>query len=198
MSLAVTASAQQQPGDLHTLIKKPEGEVEFGIITNKGYVSFTANSEWKTVEMKTKPPVTTTVFQIPNSADEGTSDSSSFVVMSFEQGVPNAKSELEFAIGSATADSKRSDYGKWSLFIASGLQGKTPYQVRTAVREFQGETILVRAEWPQLPKNAEKYDELMDAVFRALLDSVKCGLGPKPVRNGEVLRRPTDGANSTT
>jgi hypothetical protein len=186
------------PGDLHTLPRDAAGLVEFGIITNKGYVSFAVGGDWKVLELQTKPPVTTMLFQVPNSADEGTTNSTNCTVLSFENGVPEARAKLEGAMNKATVNSKESKYGSWSTYKSSELQEKTVYQIRAAVREFQGATVLIHASWPQLAKNPAAYDEVMDAVFRAVLDSVKCGLGPKPVRQGETFRRPTGGDKNTT
>ncbi len=186
------------PGDLHSLSQSAKGLIEFGIITNKGYVSFAVIEEWKILEVQTKPPITTMLFQIPNSADEGTPDSSNCAVLSFENGEPAAMAGLQGAMKNATENSTNSTYGKWRLYISSGKQEKTSYQKCIAVREFQGATVLVVSSWPQLSKNPAAYDEVMGAVFRAVLDSVKCGLGPKPVREGEILRRPPEAKNNTT
>jgi hypothetical protein len=186
------------PGDLHTLARNATGLTEFGIITNKGYVSFAVGADWTVLDSKTKPPVTTMMFHIPNSANKGTTDSANCTVMSFERGAAEAKEGLERAMKKATENSKKSKYGNWSTFNSSELLAKTPYQIRAAVREFQGATVLVYAAWPQLAKNPAAYDEVMDAVFRAVLDSVKCGLGPKPVREGEVFHRPIEDEKNST
>jgi len=196
--LATSASAQQRAGDLHSLPKDASGQIEFGIITNKGYVSFAVGGEWALLDVKTEPPITTMLFRIPNSADEGSPDSTSCTVMSFENGVPEAMAGLERMVSKAAAEGKKANYGKWTTFKSSGLQEKTTYQVRAAVREFQGTTVFVYSAWPQLPKNSKNYDELMDAVFRALLDTVKGGLGPKPMREGETIRRPPGGTKDAT
>ena len=186
------------PGDLHSLSRNATGLVEFGIITNNGYVSFAVGADWTVLDSKTKPPVTTMLFQIPNSADKDTPDSTNCTVMSFERGATEAKEGLERAMKKAAENSKKSKYGNWSTFKSSELLVKTPYQTRAAMREFQGSTVLVYAAWPQLAKNAAAYDEVMDAVFRAVLDSVKCGLGPKPVRDGEIFHRPIEGEKKST
>src|SRR5712664_3860071 len=56
-------------------------QVDFSLITDKGWVQFTAGGDWKVLKMDTKNPVRVALFQLPNPADEGTSDSTNASVM---------------------------------------------------------------------------------------------------------------------
>src|SRR3989344_1481023 len=54
--------------------------VELTVVTAKGYVRFTVPDEWQGLNAQTKPPLAAIAFQIPNSADDGTSHSTNVTV----------------------------------------------------------------------------------------------------------------------
>ena len=59
-------------------------QVDFSLITEKGWVQFTVGGDWKILTMDTKNPVRGAVFQIPNPADGGGRAPTNAVVMLFE------------------------------------------------------------------------------------------------------------------
>lgn len=59
-------------------------QVDFSLITEKGWVQFTVGGDWKILTMDTKNPVRGAVFQIPNPADGGGPAPTNAVVMLFE------------------------------------------------------------------------------------------------------------------
>jgi len=55
-------------------------QVDLSVITNKGWVQFTVGGEWPILKLDTKSPARVALFQIPNPADKGTSDSTNVAV----------------------------------------------------------------------------------------------------------------------
>jgi hypothetical protein len=175
------------------LICRASNLVDLRVITTKGYVTYTVGGDWKVLDMQTKAPKTSAIFQLNNPADEGTSDSTDLGILTFETNSPEATATFEkVAAKPRTEASARGRHRAWQLFGRRAPQGKTMYQVRYAIREVPGAHVIVTFSWPQLSRNRPGYDAQMEATFLTFLDSVKGGLGPKPRTGGEVLRHPTD------
>jgi hypothetical protein len=175
------------------LLTRAADLVDLSVITTKGYVTYTVGGDWKVLDMQTKAPKTSAIFQVRNLADEGTSDSTNLGILTFETNSPEATATFHKLAAKQRADaSSRGKQGAWELFRRDAPQGKTMYHVRYAVRDVPGAHVLVTFAWPQLPRNPPGYDAQMDATLLRFLSSVKGGLGPKPRRPGEVLRHPLD------
>jgi hypothetical protein len=167
--------------------------VDLSVVTTKGYVTYTVGGDWKVLSMQTKAPKTAAIFQIKNSSDEGTQDSTNFCILTFETKSPEATATFEKMVAKQRLDTpRRSKHGAWQVFSHDAMQGKTLYHVRDAARDVSGAHVLIRFAWPQLPGNPPRYDGEMETTFLRLLDSVKGGLGPKPRTGGEVVRHPLD------
>ena len=168
--------------------------IDLSVVTSRGYVTYTVPGDWTVLDMQTKAPKTSAVFQIKrNPAEASTSDSTNLSISTFEDNSPEATATFQNMAAKHRAEaSARSKHGAWQLFTRQAPQGKTMYQVRYAFRDVVGAHVFVSCAWPLLPRNAPRYDADMQAAFIAVLDSVKGGLGPKPRTGGEVVRRPLD------
>lgn len=189
MSLVLKLVSTLAAGFVMAVLCPAADVVDLGVITSKGYVSYTLPSGWKVLGMQTKPPKTAALFQIENPADAGTPDSTNVAIMTFETDSRDAMvafNELMAKLRGRT----RTRHGAWQVFSQTAAQGRTPYSVLDAAREVRGARVMIRLAWPHLPRNSARYDEQMQTTFYTLLESVKGGLGPKPMREGEVVRRP--------
>ena len=168
--------------------------IDLSVITSRGYVTYTVPGDWAVLDMQTKAPKTSAIFQIKrNPAEAGTSDSTNLAIFTFEDNSPGASATFQKMVAKYRAEaSARSKHGAWQLFSRQAPQGKTMYRGRYAYRDVVGAHVFVTCAWPQLPRNPPAYDAQMQAAFLAVLHSVKGGLGPKPLTGGEVLRHPTD------
>ena len=173
------------------LISSASDLVDLSVITTKGYVTYTVGGDWKVLDMQTKAPKTSAIFQINNPADDGTPDSTNLGILTFETTSAEATATFEKMAAKHRAEaSARSKHGAWQLFSRQAPQGKTMYHAKYAIRDVPGAHVFVTFAWPQLPRNAPGYDAKMEATFLIFLESVKGGLGPKLRKEGEVLRRP--------
>jgi hypothetical protein len=164
--------------------------VDLSVFTTKGYVSYSVPGRWKVLGMQTKPPKTAASFQIENAADARTPDSTNVAVMTFETDSREAMAAFDELAAKLRVGTTRSKHGAWQVFTQEGSQSKTRYSVRDAFRDVSGARVMIRLAWPHLGRNPPQYDAQMEAAFYNLLDSVKGGLGKKPMREGEVVRRP--------
>jgi hypothetical protein len=164
--------------------------VELTIVTTKGYVRFSVPDDWRVLHMQTKPPVSVAAFQVSNPADDGTPHSTNVAVSLFhvehEQG-RLAADGLGKLHGTATPELQ----GEWTIYSQVRLQQATKYTVVDAKRNIADAVVLIRFAWPTLPNNPPDYDKTMHAAMAAVQGSVTGGLGALPVRDGEVIRRPT-------
>lgn len=164
---------------------------DFSLITTKGYVCYTVRSDWKVLSMQSKPPTTAAIFQIRNPADDNSPDSTNLSLMTFESDSADAMAAFDKASSKRYAEASNSKYGQWETVTQEARQGTTSYSIRDGWRKVPGAKVYVRLAWPHLAKNPEDYDSRMEALFRSLLDSVTGGIGPKPKKDGEEIRRPT-------
>jgi hypothetical protein len=166
------------------------GSTELTVITTKRYVSYTVGGNWKVLSMQTRPPTTAAVFQIPNPADNGTPDSTNLALMTFETESPEASAAITSSRKRFDRKEGHTQYKRWELFAQGGKQVSTNYSVRDAYRKVPGAFVIVRIAWPHLKQNLNDYDSRMETIFRSVLDSISGDLGPKPKKEGEVIRRP--------
>lgn len=166
--------------------------VELTVVTTKGYVRFSVPDEWRVLRMQTKPPVSAAAFQIANPADDGTPHSTNVVVslfhIDYEQGRLAAQ-RVGRPYGGVPVEA--TTQGEWAIYSQTPSQQGTKYTVVDATRTLADVVVLIRFAWPSLPNNPSGYDKSMRAALAAVQDSVSGGLGPPPVKDGEVIRRPT-------
>jgi hypothetical protein len=164
-------------------------DVDLSLVTAKGWVQFTVGSDWKVLKMDTKTPTRIALFQIPNHADEGTSDSTNASVMLYE--VDSQKASAGFRrVYQKYSKGTKSRIGVWEVFNNNVKEGRTNYSGRVAFRDVADVHVSVVFAWPHLPKNAADYDSEMEKTFLGILKSVNGALGKYPKEKGGVLRRP--------
>jgi len=166
--------------------------IDLSVVTSRGYVTYTVPRDWTVLDMQTKAPRTSAIFQIKsNPAEVGTPDSTNLAIFTFEDNSPDATATFQKMVAKAGARaSARTRHGAWQLFSRHASQGKTMYQAREACRDVTGAHVFVTCAWPQLPRNPSHYNAEMEAAFLDVLDSMKGGLGAKPHTGGEIVRRP--------
>ena len=164
-------------------------QVDLSVITNKGWVQFTVGGEWPILKLDTKSPARVALFQIPNPADKGTSDSTNVAVRLDEIDSPQASAGLK-RLQKEYAKGTKSRIGSWEVFKSDFKQGNTNYSVRVAFRDVADVHVSIVLAWPRLSKNAVRYDSEMERIFRELLNSVNGALGKYPKEKGGVLRHP--------
>ena len=167
-------------------------DTELNIVTNTGYVALTAADDWTVLQMQTKMPVATAVFQLPNDADRGTSDSTNLIVVLFEHGSDTEKSMYEAPIQPYGAEAPIVEsFAGWKIYRQQAPQGNTMYSIWDAKNSNVAVvSISVRLAWPHLASNSPAYAADMDRTFRAFLASIRGGIGEYKLREGEALHRP--------
>ncbi len=183
--------SELKSGDVASLPLK-SGRVKITIVTADGFVSFSPRSAWRIGVMQSKPPVTQTVFQIPNDADEGTSNSTNLVISLITPDSDKAAAVLarigkKFGEGKIVEGMSRG----WKTYTQEATQNGTPYAVIDARRDgVAGQIVWARIAWPHLKNNPPDYDKKIVKEFRTLLDSVAGKTGAYVPQTGEVVRRP--------
>jgi hypothetical protein len=166
--------------------------VELTILTGNGHVAFTAVDEWPVVAAQTHLPTAVMAFQIPNSADEGTSDSTNLSLSLYDLDTPQGRkafAALHTPSGSTPCTASAID--AWDTSCAEARQGNTTYTIMDARRrEVADVAANVRLAWPHLPSNPGDYDTKMKAAFRDFVLSVHGAKGPYVPREGEIGMRP--------
>jgi hypothetical protein len=164
----------------------------FTIVTTTGYVSFDSGNDWSVFAAESRMPVARMAFQIPDTVDLNTPDSTNLVVGLYQINSATADEALEI-LGRpygefAPATTRR---GAWTIVTQDAKQGGTLYTVMDAKAPVADVRVGVRLAWPHLPGHAAGHDSDMQTLFFKVLDSIKGGIGPYKLRDGEVLRRPT-------
>src|SRR6266480_3963091 len=99
-------------------------QVDFSLITDKGWVQFTVGGDWKVLSMKTKDIVRGAVFQIPNPPDA--TGPANAVVMLFE--LDSAQAAGRYAsLRQKYANGTKSRIGVWEVFKSEFQERNTPY-----------------------------------------------------------------------
>jgi hypothetical protein len=161
-------------------------EVELKIITAKGYVAFAVGDDWPVLDMQTRTPVASAVFQLPNAPDKGTPDSTNLILQLWENGSEKQKTVYEAPVRQyGPVAPVAESFEGWMVFRQEGLQGNTMYSIWDARKSGIADvSVSVRLAWPHLPNNPPGYAEDMERTFRAFLSSVWGGVGeykPKKV-----------------
>jgi len=187
---ARAVAGQPEVADIVAL--KAPSSIEFKIITNNGFVAYTAGAAWSVIAAQSRLPVAAMAFQILNPADAGTPDSTNLAISLYDLG--SEKGRDAFARSPkkwGETDPSAETIGPWLVFRQEMRQGSTDYTVLDAQQsDIADVAVNVRLAWPHLPKNAATYDADMEAVFRRFIASVYGGNGPYSPKEGEVVRRP--------
>ena len=163
--------------------------VDFTIVNR---VQFSVPANWKVIANKSTSEKTVFAFQIPNSADEGTSDSSNVSIIATD--LKTAQDRNGFQTQPSSADHNAQDkklVEGWgcSTFSAAQASTKTQYVIWDCRRTIADCGVSVRMAWPHLPKNPPDFDNQMQTILSSFLTSV----GPfKGVPKSGVLRKPVE------
>jgi len=145
-------------------------KVDFSIVER---VRFTVAGNWKVISSKADAAITVFAFQIPNEADEGTSDSTNLAFIASYLKDSAAKSAFEKKAAARDPDAQeRKLVDNWSCSSFSGKQGSTIYEVWDCYRIVAECGVHVRIAWPHLPKNPPNYDKSMESALEDFLKSV--------------------------
>jgi len=160
--------------------------VDFTIVNR---VQFSVPANWPVIANKSTSEKTVFAFQIPNSADEGTSDSSNLSIIATDLKTAQDRDAFQTSPPSTdqNAQEKKLVEG-WRCTTFSAVQHSThtAYVIWDCRRVVADCGVSVRLAWPHLPKNPSDYDSQMEMVLSNFLTSV----GPfKGVPKDGVLHR---------
>ncbi|MFZ6778713.1 hypothetical protein ACO0LD_17965 [Undibacterium sp. Ji83W] len=164
------------------------------IVTNAGVVGFTVDDGWAVLNMQSKLPVATAVFQIPNVADKQTSDSTNLILKFYDLNTEAGRAAYDAPVKQFGSSAPKEEiFGPWTLFRQEALQGTTRYTILDARRGSLADvSATARIAWPHLKNNAKKYDAQIEGRFRSFLNSVHGELGLYKPQQNEVMRRPVE------
>ena len=163
--------------------------VDFTIVDR---VQFSVPGKWPVIASKSTSEKTVFAFEIPNAADNGTSDSSNLSIIATN--LKSAQDRDAFQTQAPGADhdaleTKLVEGWLCSTFSATQRSTQVQYVIWDCRRIIADCGLSVRVAWPHLPKNPPDYDMQMEMVLSSFLTSV----GPfKGVPKSGVLRRPTN------
>jgi hypothetical protein len=177
-------------GDLGAVAGKND-KTRMIIITTKGYVSFEVENDWSILGAKTKPPVGSMAFQLHNTADKGTPDSTNLSVSFFTEDSEQAKPAIA-KVGKKYGNDevKTEKYKDWIVYTQQVPQKETLYTMYDAKKKVTDVLVAVRIAWPHLPKNSANYDKDMQSAFYSVLDSVEGKAEAYRAQGNELFRRP--------
>ena len=166
-------------------------DTELKIVTHDGYVAFAVADHWPVISTATDLPVIAAVFQLPNSADAGTPDSTNLAIRFFDLSSEKARREFKRAGAYITGTPPtRESFQGWSISRQRAIQGATEYSIVDAKRELETLSVAVRLAWPNLSNNPPSYSDDMDRTLHSILASVRQHVGPwQPAENETVRRR---------
>lgn len=146
--------------------------VEFTIVER---IRFSVPSDWPVLANKSTPEKTIFAFQIPNSADVETSDSSNLSIRSSY--IKDAHDRDAFAKSSPSTDPnakerKFAEGWRCATFSSEQKSTSTQYVIWDCSRVVADCGVSVRIAWPHLPKNPPDYDKQMETVLNDFLTSV--------------------------
>jgi hypothetical protein len=159
-------------------------------LTIVGRVQFSVPGDWPVIADKSTSEKTIFAFQIPNAADEGTSDSSNLSITATDLKSAEDRDIFQKQAPSANQTAQEKDLVKdWecSTFSATQRSTQTEYVIWDCRRLIADCGIFVRIAWPHLQKNPPDYDKQMQLVLSSFLTHV----GPyKGLPKSGVLRHP--------
>jgi hypothetical protein len=163
--------------------------VDFTIVDR---VQFSVPGDWPVLANKSTSDKTVFGFQIPNAADNGTSDSSNLSIIATDLKTAQDKDAFQKQASSTDHNAQEKNLVEgWqcSTFSAVQRSSQTQYVIWDCHRIVADCGVSVRIAWPHLPKNPADYDKRMEELLSNFLTSV----GPfKGVPKSGVLRRPVN------
>ena len=163
--------------------------VDFTIVNR---VQFSVPADWPVIANKSTSEKTVFAFQVPNAADQGTSDSSNLSIIATDLRTPQDRDAFQTQASSTdhnALEKKLVEGWGCSTFSRTQHSTQTQYVIWDCRRIVADCGISVRIAWPHLPKNPPDYDAQMEIVLSNFLTSV----GPfKGVPKSGVLRRPVN------
>jgi hypothetical protein len=176
-AICLSATAPAQSTDL----------IDFTVV---GRVQFSVPADWRVIADKSTAEKTVFAFQIPNAADEGTSDSSNLSITAMNLKSVQDRGDFQKQAPSNSQTAQERDLVKdWecSAFSATQRSTQTNYIIWDCRRLIADSGISVRVAWPHLRKNPPDYDKQMELVLSTFLSHVGPFNGPP--KSG-VLRHP--------
>jgi hypothetical protein len=163
--------------------------VDFTIVDR---VQFSVPGDWPVIASKSTSEKTVFAFQIPNAADEGTSDSSNLSIIATDLKTAQDRDAFQNQASGADHNAQEKNLVEgWGCSTFSAIQHSTQaqYIIWDCRRVIADCGISVRLASPHLPKNPSDYDKQMETVLSNFLTSV----GPfKGVPKSGVLRHPVN------
>jgi hypothetical protein len=161
--------------------------VDFTIV---GRVQFSVPADWPVIASKAGSEKAVFAFQIPNAADEGTSDSSNLSIIATDLKSAQDRDAFQKETPDANQNAQEKSLVEgWecSAFSASQRSTQTEYVIWDCRRLIADCGVSVRIAWPHLPKNPPDYDKQMEIVLSSFLTRV----GPfKGMPKSGILRHP--------
>ena len=137
-------------------------------------IQFSVPGTWPVVASKSTPEKTVFAFQIPNKADEGTSDSTNLsIISSFLKDVQEKEAFEKKATSLGPNAQVKKLLKGWRCSTFTAKQGSTEYIDWDCYRVVADCGVFVRAAWPHLPKNPADYDKQMESVISTFLQNIK-------------------------
>ncbi|MGB0063489.1 MAG: hypothetical protein WBP85_03515 [Terracidiphilus sp.] len=160
--------------------------VDFTIVDR---VQFSVPADWPVIANSSTSERTVFAFQIPNPADNGTSDSSNLSIIATDLRTDQARDafQKQSSTDDSTAQQEKLVEG-WacSTFSKTQRSTQTQYVIWDCRRIVADCGVSVRIAWPHLPKNPPDYDGQLKTVLSNFLMSI----GPfKDLPKSGVLRR---------
>jgi len=146
--------------------------VEFTIVER---IKFSVAAEWPVIANKSSAERTLFAFQIPNSADAETSDSTNLSITSSYLKEAQDRDAFEKKPPSTDPRAQEKKFAKgWrcAAFSASQKSTSTQYAIWDCSRIVADCGVSVRIAWPHLPQNPPDYDKQMQSVLSDFLASV--------------------------
>ena len=167
-----------------------QAEVQLKMVTVGGFVAFTVKDHWPVISMATEPPIMAAIFQLPNSADEGTPESTNLVIRFFDLKVDAAREEFRRVGKPITGPAPVPQaFQGWTVYRQRAHQGETEYSIMDAKRDLDSVSVAARLAWPHLAGNSPAYADEMEQTFRSVLTSISEHIGPWERGENEVIRR---------
>jgi hypothetical protein len=161
--------------------------VDFTIISR---VHFSVPADWPVIANKSTTEKTIFAFQIPNTADNRTNDSSNLSIIAADLRTEHERDAFQMQAPSTdqNAQEKKLVEGwRCTAFSATQRSTQTRYTIWDCRRIVADCGVSVRLAWPDLPKNPPDYDHQMELVLTNFLTTV----GPvNGVPKSGTLRRP--------
>ena len=178
-----------QPGDL-AILQAPDGHTEVTLITPGGHVGFVPG-DWAMNGVHGALPAQTFEFQIPDTADRNTDDSSNISIAFYQPDTRQARdAQAQFGKSLEPAGRpKKETYKGWTIYTQSIVAKGTPYTLIDAEAREADVDVIVKLNWPHLPGQPGTHNADMRVMLLKTLDSMTAGTGAYALRAGEQLRK---------